>query len=846
MISLLQDLRYGLRQLRRSPGFTAVAVLTLALGIGANTAIFSLFNSILLSSVPVRDPNHLVILQWFARTKPMSGYSSFGDCAPQVEGSGQSGCSFSYPMFQEIRSTTKVFSSLAAFAGPAELALTGSGAASIARGELVSGDYFTTLGVGAFLGRTLEPADEAPGAEPVAVLSYAYWTRVFGGDASAVGRAISLNHVPFVIVGVAEPRFTRLTPGKTQDMWLPLTLGQRLGVGWGGPVTTGASDPENAAGWWLAIVARSKPGTPLKQAAAAVNLVFRNALLYGAKPLFKDADQPGINLVPAQRGLTGIRAGLAEPLYILLAMVGLILLIACANVAGLMLARATAREKEMAVRFALGAARGRIIRQLLTESALLSAFGAALGVVLAFWGARSLGAFLVANWPWPLELKVQLDGRVLSFTVAVATLAGMVLGIVPALRSTGVDVVPALKENAGNGSAISGALKGRFRWGDSLVIGQVALSVLVLAVASLLGRTLLNLKAIDPGFDPRQVLLFGINPTLAGYQEAQIRGLYRDLQDRLRALPGVSSVSYSSDALLNGGLWTGLVHIAGPSAKAEVMTQMLAVGPGFFATMRIPLLAGRAFVQSDLGSAQPVAIVNQAFARQFLAGRNPVGSHLGRRAGDKDIENEIIGVVADTKYDRLNKAIEPTAYMPVEGGEAYFEVRAASNPAGLIPAVRQVVSDRDNNLPLLDVRTQAEMVDRLLLNQRLVARLSGLFAALALVLVCVGLYGLLSYEVSRRTREIGIRSALGAERRDLLLLVVAQGIGLALVGLAIGIAAALGVTRYMQSMLYGVRPTDPFTYVATALLVVTVAILACYLPARRAAGVDPVVALRCE
>jgi predicted permease len=846
MISWFEDLRYGLRRLRRSAGFTAVAALTLALGIGANTAIFSLFNSILLSSVPVRDPNHLLILQWFARTKPMSSYGSFGDCAPQIEGSGESGCSFSYPMFQEIRSKTNVFSSVAAFAGPAELALTGSGPASMARGELVSGDYFQTLGVRAFLGRTLERADEAPGAAPVAVLSYAYWINRFAGDASAVGRAISLNHVPFVIVGVAEPRFTRLTPGKSQDMWLPLTLSQRLGVGWDGPVTTSASDPQNDSGWWLAIVARSKPGRPLRQAAAAVNLVFRNALLDGAKPLFKDADQPGVALVPAQRGLTGIRAGLEEPLYILLAMVGLILVIACTNVAGLMLARATGREKEMAVRFALGAARGRIIRQLLTESALLSTFGAAVGVVLAVWAARSLGAFLVANWPWPLELKVQLDGRVLSFTVAITMLAAMMLGIVPALRTTGVEVVPALKENAGNGSAISGALKGRFRLGDSLVIGQVALSVLVLAIASLLGRTLVNLKKIDPGFDPRQVLLFGINPTLAGYPKPQIRDLYRDLQDRLAALPGVSSVSYSSDALLNGGLWTGQVHVAGQSAKSEAMTQMLAVGPRFFATMRIPLLAGRAFVQSDLGSAQPVAIVNQAFARQFLAGRNPVGSRIGRKAGDKDIENEIIGVVADTKYDQLNKAIGPTAYLPVEGGKAYFEVRAASSPAGLIRAVRQVVSDRDNNLPLLDVRTQSEMVDRLLFNQRLVASLSGLFAVLAILLVCVGLYGLLSYEVSRRTREIGIRSALGAERRDLLLLVVGQGITVALVGLAIGVVAALGVTRSMQSMLYGVRPTDPFTYVATALLVVMVALLACYLPARRAAGVDPMVALRYE
>jgi predicted permease len=846
MSGLLQDVSYALRQLRKSPGFTAVAVLTLALAIGANTAIFSLLNAIMLRSVPVRDPKHLVILEWSAHTKPMWGYSSFGDCAGEVSGSGQSGCSFSYPMFREIRSKANVFSGVAAFAGPAALNLTGNGPASIARGEVVSGDFFGTLGVGAAFGRTLEPADEEPGTEPVAVLSYDYWRSALGGDASAVGKAIRLNNIPFVIVGVAEPGFTRLTPGKTQDMWLPLTLNQRLGISWSGPVSISASDPENAAGWWLAIVARAKQGMPSEKAQAAVSLIFRNELLYGTKPLFKDADKPGVTLVPAQDGLTGIRAMLAEPLYILMAVVGILFLIACTNVAGLTLARATVREREMAVRFALGAAHGRIIRQLLTESVMLSAVGSVLGVILAFWGAHLLAAFLLANWSSPLDLDVEMDARVLVFTVGVTMLAGILLGIMPAFRSTGVDVVPALKEIVGNRSPISGALRGRFRLGHSLVVGQVALSLLVLAVSSLLVRTLVNLKAIDPGFDTRQVVLFGINPTLAGYKEPQIRGLYRDLQDRLAAMPGVTSASYSSDALLNGGLSTGDVHIEGQSTKSNVMAQMLAVGPGFFETMRIPLLAGRAFVQSDLGSAQPVAIINQAFERQFFAGRNAVGLHIGRKAGDKYVESEIVGVVTDTKYDQLRKDVAPTAYLPDQGGGAYFELRTASNPVVLIPAVRQVVSGLDNNLPLFDIRTQSEMVDRLLFNERLVARLSGLFAVFALVLVCIGLYGLLSYEVSRRRREIGIRSALGAHQRDLLCLVVGQGIALLLVGAAIGVAAALGVTRYLQSMLYGVRPSDPLTFVATALLLVVVGLLACYLPARRAAKVDPMVALRYE
>jgi predicted permease len=841
MTAWIQDIRYALRQMRQKPSFAVVAILTLALGIGANTAIFSLLNSIMLKSAPVGNAKDLMVLQWFALTKPMSGYSSFGDCTEEGGGSGKSGCSFSYPMFQEIRSGADVFSGVAAFAGPATLNLTGNGAASIARGELVSGDYFKTLEVGAALGRTLEPADELPGAEPVAVLSYAYWQNAFHGEPSAVGKAIWLNNIPVVVVGVADPRFTRLTPGRAQDLWLPLTLDVRIG-NWAGPVSVNANEPDNGPGWWLTIVARPKRGVTREQAQEATSLIFRNTLLHGAKPFFKDIDKPGIALVPVQHGLRGIRARFAEPLYILMAVVSIVLLITCANVAGLMLARATMREREMAVRFALGAARGRLIRQLLTESVLLSSIGGALGVVFAFWGTHSLAAFLSANWYSPLELDMRLDARVLIFTVGVAMLSGIVVGIVPAFRSSGVDVVPALKENTG----VSSVFRGRFRLGDFLVVGQVALSVLVLAVASLLLRTLMNLKNIDPGFDTEQVLLVEIDPTLAGYEEARIRSLYRELQDRLAALPGVSSVSYSSDALLNGGLWSGDVQIEGPNAKSNAITQLLAVGPRFFETMQIPLLAGRGFLPSDLGSSHSVAIVNQAFARKFLAGRNAVGARISRKADGKDKDMEVVGVVADTKYYSLRSSIEPTAYFPLAGRSAYFELRTRANPAAFIPMVRQLVRDVDNNLPILDIRTQSEVVDRLLFNERLVARFSALFGVIALVLVCIGIYGLLSYEVSRRTREIGIRSALGARQHELIRLVVGQGIGVALVGVALGIAAAFGVTRYLQSALYEVRPNEPLTLVGTASLLILIAMLACYLPARRAAKVDPMVALRYE
>ena len=837
MHTLWQDLRYGLRLLAKNPGFTIVAVLTLAFGIGANTAIFSLLNAVMLQSIPVRNPEQLMVLRWSAHGRPHdSGNSSFGDCQwTNWTDSFAGGCSFSYPVFQQIRSHKVGFASVGAFAGPAQLDLSGNGEASIAHAELVSGDYFQTLGVPAAMGRTIQPEDEREGAAAVAVLSYAYWQGAFGGDARAVGKSINLNGVPFTIVGVADAGFTRLTPGRTYDMWVALSQCKQLR--WGNRST-------DAHNWWLVIIGRLKPGATQQQAQTAATLLFRDTLV--ADKMFKPEDQPEVAVLPAQKALSGIRGQLEKPLYILMTAVGILLLIACANVAGLLLSRATARQKEVAVRLALGAGRWRIVRQLLTESLLLSLAGAAIGILLAFWGASALAAFVTANRYSTMLVTADPDARVLALTVVVAVLTGILFGLAPAVRSIRVNVAPALKENAGSMSVASFGSRRRFGLGSGLVVAQVALSVIVLAGAGLIVRSLSNLKAINPGFDARNVLQFVISPELTGYYtKEKIGPLYRELQSRLSGLPGVTSVSYSSDTLLDGGLWSEDVKIEGQTSKETVESQMLGVGPDFFATMKIPLMTGRALTEADMRSTQDVALVNRAFVKKFLENRQPLGLHFGGDA-PKDPQYQIVGVVGDTKYAGLRDDIAPTAYVPLKEGEAHFALRTAINPQALLPGIRKVVADLDNNLPIFDIKTQTERIDRLLFNERLLARLASLFGVLALVLACLGLYGLLAYEVARRTREIGIRSALGARKRDVLRLVGSEGLLLVVCGAALGIVLAVGVMRSLRSLLYDVNPGDPLTLVGVSLLLVLVALAACYVPARRAIRVDPVVALRYE
>ncbi|HLW82788.1 MAG TPA: ABC transporter permease [Candidatus Acidoferrales bacterium] len=891
MNTLLQDIRYGLRMLAKSPGFAAVAIVTLALGIGANTAIFSLIDAVMLRSIPVKDPQSLVVFNWLANKNPdYHSYSNYGDCGRRPEG-GHSGCSFSVPLFRDLRAQANAFSGLAAFAGPMQFDLSGNGPASMARGEIVSGEFFSTLGVPTILGRPLGPADDSPNASLAMVLSYNYWQSAFGGERSAVGRAVRVNNIPVEIVGVASPRFTNLAPGKTQDFFLPISALPQVNVQWFGNDNT-LNDPYSV---WLVIVGRLKPGVSVGQAQSAASLIFRNEMLHGAKPLSKAEDNPRISLVPAEDGLSGQRGHISSLLYVMMIAVGAILLIACANVAGLMLARSAARQKEMAVRLALGAGRARIIRQLLTESVMLSVAGGALGVLLAVWGVHAITTLVTSGSDRPFGFVIAPDWRVLAFTVGVTFVTGILFGLAPALRGTRIDLTPALKETASSltGGAHAGRAFGRwFRLGDALVVMQVALSILVLVGAGLLVRTLRNLHEINPGFDTQNVLLFGLDPSLIGYKDAQSAQLFRDLRERFAALPGVTSASYSSEPLLAGGLWSTSIHLDGTPRNQDADADALAVGAQFFSTLRIPMLAGRGFTASDFVSAaatqaaetaaeqawekaavsaangnaaapakppMPLAqfasipiIVNEAFARKFFPKGSPVGKHIGDYQGsDFPMGAQypgytVIGICGDAKYQDLRSKIEPTMYEPFTGGGAHFELRTASSPTALIPAVRSVVAHADNNLPLFEVRTQTEQIEDLLVQERMMARISSFFAVLALALACIGLYGLLSYEVARRTREIGIRMALGAQQGDVLKLVVGQGIVLALVGAAVGIGVAIGVTRFMASMLYGVHANDPATMIAVAVLLALVALAACFIPARRATRVDPMVALRYE
>jgi len=947
---LWQDVLFGLRMLRKAPAFTAVAVLTLAFGIGANTAIFSLIDAVMLRSLPVENPSQLVLLKWSARKAPnLFGMMSSGDCPTDMGGGRLNpiGCSFSEPMYREI-AAANIFAGTAAFANTGRLDLTGNGAPTVINGQLVSGDFFRTMGLKAAVGRLLDASDDTAPAAAVTVLNYGYWQSAFGGSRDVIGHTIELNGVPFTIVGVAEQRFTGITPGSDYDVWVPLFAGPKINR-LQGPL--GAQDRQNdVATWWLTIAGRLKPGTSLGQSQAMVSGIFRNEMLHGAVPLFHgnqmagvpamrmgapalagvaaspapmpapmpmqgasgnaavpmhreaaagparqpagnaevtlpapqaaplggahlaeepsvpktlstEEDNPQVTLVSAQTGLVGTRARYSDPLYALMLAVGIILLIACANMAGLMLARAAARQKEMAVRLALGAGRARIVRQLLTESLMLSILGGALGVLFAYWGAHTIISFVSSNQARPLGFATGVDLRVLGFTAAVSLFTGMLFGVAPAFRSARIDLTPTLKEAEGN-SASAGHSGGRwFSAGNLLVVTQVALAVVVLVGAGLLVRTLQNLRNADMGFDAHNILIFGIDPTLAGYTGAQADHLYRDLQGRLAETPGVKSASYSMAPLLSNGLMVTVFHWPGTPEDQTAESDALDVGPNFFETLHIPFLAGREFGATDFelaaanGGDKPTSaptpvIVNQAFVQKYLGKENPIGKAYGAAAagpfGGPTPGYQIVGVVRDAKYNDLRREIHPMMYIPHHAGVATFELRTAADPRALLPAIREVLGQVNADLPLFNVTTQSQQIDRLLFQERLVARLAGFFGVLALVLACIGLYGLLSYEVSRRTREIGIRMALGAQPERVQKLVLRQGIALALAGAAVGIGVALGVTRYLGSMLFNVRASDPLTMSAVAVLLALVALAACYIPARRATRVDPMVALRYE
>ena len=854
-----RDILYALRVLAKNPGFTTVAVLTLAVCIGANTAIFSIINAVMFKSLPIRDPQHLMLLEWSARGQlKFHSSSSYGDCSNRSGAriAGPHGCSLSQPFLEEVRRHGP-FSTIAEFAGAGSITVSGSGAAHQASGQYVSGDYFQALGVGPALGRVFVPADNAPGAAPVVVLQYAYWKSHFGGDRALVGKILRLNGLPFTVVGVAGESFAYLTPGNIRELSVPLVQRRNLQTRW---LWTPAE--EDAGSVWIVAAGRLKPGVSVGAAQSQLTALFLDNLMHAPKPLATAADAPVVTLVPAQTGLQGVRARMSTLLYALMFAVAIVLFIGCANVAGLLLARAAARQKEMAVRLALGAARARLVRQLLTESITLSLLGAALGILLAYVGARALMDFAAANNGGSFRFSSEMDLRVLGFTLAAAILTGLLFGLAPALRSLRIDLTPALKE----GAAALNARRGHFRLGNILVVVQVALTVVVLVGAGLVVHTLRNLRHVDPGFATDNLLTFDVDATLTNYKGERLAAFYRDLRDRFAAIPGVLSVSYSDVLLLGGSLSSTDFHLPGTPPNASSPADRLAVGPQFFETLKIPIQMGRRFkpeeyalsakVEADpkaRGQIVAPAIVNESFVHAYFPHVNPIGRPFGAYVpgvnGDPDSKPfagwQIVGVVRDIKYDSLRRAINPTMYVPSEAGGS-FELRTTRDPLALAPDVRDVVRQVGSDIPVVNVKTQAEHIDGLLFQERLMARLSSLFALAALLLASIGLYGLLSHEVIRRTREIGIRVALGAPGAQVLASVIRHGVALAAAGLALGIAVSIAVTRFLGTMLYDVKPADPLTLVASAGLLMLVALAACYIPGRRATRVDPLVALRHE
>jgi predicted permease len=848
MTGVLQDVRYALRQLRKNPAFTAVTVITLALGIGGNTAIFSLINSVMLRTLSVHDPGRLVILKWKAKgiptTKASASYANCPSGSGPLEGGDiisdvpldAGGCSFSLPFFEQLQSERNVSSDVAAFV-PADLTVNSDGHTSRVRGMFVSGNFFSTLGVNPELGHLLNLSDDSDGAPPAIVVSHGFWQSVLGGDRFIAGKQVLIGKTLFTVIGVTAPEFAQLDPGLACDLWLPLAFRAKV------PPYAPKETAANAI--WIEVIDRLKPKTSTGQAASALSAAFSASTTTGPEAIFKTADAPQIELGTAAHGLATLRRNFSQALFALLAAVALVLLISCVNIAGLMLARSTARRKELGLRVALGATRGRIVSQLLTESLLLSFVGGAIGMVLGGLGARILASFFSRNWSMPLQLDAHPDARVFAFTLLVSVAVGVAFGLIPAFSSSRPDLVSTLKTESG--SAMAGVGRS-VAVGSLIVITQIALAMPVLAAAGLVARTLANLKAEDVGFNPQHLLVFGVDST---YTRKNPDTLYRDLQQQLKSLPGVVSVSRSGVALLSNEGTAGPI-VSNDQPALQVRVHGLPMSGDFLTTMGIPLRQGRTFDDEDAertrGKDGPTqVIVNETLVRQLFGFRDPLGKyfHWGNASGPT---YEIIGVVGNAKYGNVRDTIWPTVYMPIAdwNGPMYFEVRTAMEPKSVIPEIQSAIGRFDTNLLVMGMKTETEQIDQDLYQERLMSTLSGLFAVLALIVACVGLYGLLAFQVARRTQEIGIRLALGAERSDVLRLVLGRGVVLATAGTLVGCAAALSLNRYLQSLLFGIKPTDSLTVIAAAVLLIGIAVIASYVPARRATKVDPMVALRYE
>jgi predicted permease len=832
MENLLQDIRHALRSLAQNPAFTVIAVLTLALGIGANTAMFSLTDQVLLRQLPVKNPEELVLL---SSPGPQNGH---------VHSDGDPGASFSYPEYKLLRDGNEVFSGLLARYA-IQVNVAGHGESEMANGELVSGNYFDVLGVKPAIGRVLATDDEtAESANPVAVLSYGYWARHYGSDTQILNKQILVNNVPLTVVGVAQPGFTGVQVGEIPDIFVPITEKPALM-----PANDDLMERRN---FWIALIGRLKPGMTREKAEAGIMPTYHAYLVDDLATMqMSEHGKQGylakkMILSPGAGGRQILQADAKQPLLILMGMVGLVLLIACANLASLLVARSESRQREIALRQVLGAGRWRLVRQLMTESLLLALAGGAAGLLIAAW---TLGAVVTAipESVGASGLKAQLDPRVLLFAIGLTLLTGVLFGFLPALRASTSSIHTALKEHASGTTSSASNVRVR----KVLMVAQVALTAVLLAAAGFFAHSLKNLKGQDLGLNTEHVLEFSVAPELSAYTLPRELDFIERLRTNIAALPGVRSVSLSMIPILANSNASRNITAEGYKAGENEDTNVDNnwVGPNYLATLGTALKRGREFTDSDTATSQKVAIVNEKMAKKFFAGRDPIGQHIGWGAGnDTKIDTEIVGVMADAKSTDLRTPVNPFVLVPYaqieRASDATFYIRAEGDPVALSNALRGVVRGMDANLPVYDMKTLARDVDELAFTDRLVTVFSLCIGLLAALLAALGLYGVMAYVVARRTREIGIRMTLGATSGNVSWMILREIVLMCASGLAIGLIVAYLLGRLIETQLYGVKASDPFVFMAAALLLAFVALLAGWLPARKAAGVDPMVALR--
>ena len=834
MAAFLSDLRHSLRMLKKSPLFTSVAIASLALGLGANTSIFSMLDQVLLRPLPVKNPRELVMI-----SDPGSARGMYnGDNSDRL---------FSRPVYIELRDRNQVFSGLIArFPTAVNFVYQGQGEAITA--DVVTGNFFEVLGVEAAKGRLLSSSDDVnKSGHPVVVLGYAFWQTRFGGDENIIGKPVRVNSALMTVIGIAPRGFFGVNVGRNPDVYVPLAMKAEITPTW--------DRYDDRTAHFLHILGRLKPGMTIKQASPSLQVIFKPMLaedlaaMQGSIPQrFRDRFlAKALVLTPGDNGVPTFRDTSGTPLYVLMAMVGLVLLIACANVANLLVARSLGRQKELAIRLALGASRRDIVRQLLTESMLLAILGACAGLLVSAWTSSALVQSLPAE-DGITGLSASLDPRTVAFTFALAILTGVGFGLLPAIQSTRPNVYPTLKDQGG--SVIGGF--GQIRSRQALVVAQVALSLLLLVGAGLFTRSLLNLRKLDPGFKTANLVTFAVDASRNGYPPERIRDTYQTIYERLGSVPGVRSAALNDIMPLAGDVNMSGIHVQDyqPKQDESMSPYFSNVSPGYFSTVGIPLLMGRDFTAADRAGAPKVAIVNETFAHDFFHGQNPLGKRFGTGDSEKVFDIEIVGVVKDAKYDSLRNGKTRYAYRPSlqdkAPGYITVEVRTAAAPEAVMPVLRAEIAKIDPNLAIFDLKTMESRVDESLFADRLIAMLCVCFGALATILASIGLYGVMAFSVARRTREIGIRIALGAGRPRVLSMILKEVAWMCLIGVGVGVPVAIALSRYLVSQLYGVAPTDSLTLIFASLIMMLVSLVAGFLPARRAASVDPTIALRYE